>query len=519
MARMNGNGKGLRRTARLAPLLVPALLAAGALLPGCSEAPASAGSDVATFAVARRDLRVTVSEKGALKAANQILVRPEIPGQAKIVSLVDEGTQVKEGDVICELDRTDKAREADDLANRVIQLEGQVTAAEAELSIQLSQNDADMRDAVMKKHFAEVELERFEKGEFVEEKRKRDVRVEAAKSELDRARHRYEAMPDLLKEGFVTQEQVEEERINKVKAESELELATLDLEAYEKYEAPKAREQKQADVRNATLEVDRAKQRAAAREAQKRAELARQTRELKNVRASLDAANKILEKMVIHAPGNGIVIYGDARNPWDDRQIKVGEPVYANQPFLTLPDLSEMQVIIGIHEADIARVRVGQKAFVVVESSNETSLEGEVVKVAQVAASGGRRWGDDVKRFNVDVALRGDISGLKLKPGLTARVEILVGEMKGVLAVPSQAVFAQRGRFFVFKRDGSGSVRTEVRIEDGNAQYTVVKSGLGEGDRILLFNPEESEGGAPAEPESGPAPGPPAPKGPATSKP
>ena len=53
---------------------------------GCSDSAAKDKvAGVATYKVERRDLRATVSEKGTLKAANQILVRPEIPGQAKIV--------------------------------------------------------------------------------------------------------------------------------------------------------------------------------------------------------------------------------------------------------------------------------------------------------------------------------------------------------------------------------------------------------------------------------------------------
>ena len=464
-------------------------------LGACADAAATGPiPDSALFRVEKRDLRATVSEKGTLKAANQILIRPEIPGQAKIVSLVEEGSQVKEGDVICELDRTEKAKEVADLENRVIQLQGEVAAAEAELSIQLSQNEADVSDAALKHHLAELEMDRFEKGEFVEEKTKREVRLEEAKSSLERATRKYEQMPALLKEGFVTQEQVEEERINQVKAQSELKLALLDMDTYLTYAAPKDREQKQADLRNAGFEVERAKQRCVAREAQKRAELERQKSEFGNVKQSLEEARKVLGKLTIHAPGPGLVIYGDQRNPWDDREIKVGEMVYSGQPFMTLPDLTEMQVVVSVHEADIARVKAGEKAFVTVESANETPIEGEVVKVAPVAAQQGRRWGEDSKRFNVDIALRGDIAGMKLKPGLTARVEIQTGEKKGVLAVPAQAVFAQRGKFYVFKKDGARAVRTPVEIEDGNAQFSVVTSGVAEGDTLLLYNPEATEG-------------------------
>jgi HlyD family secretion protein len=218
--------------------LVGALCAA--LATGCSES-ANTGSAVpsqAVFRVEPRDLRVTVTETGSLKTRNQELVRPRIPGQAKIMSLIEEGSLVKEGDVLCQLDQTDVEKEVAALETRLIQLDGELTAAKAEFEIQLSENEADIANAELKLRFADVELERYQKGEFVQEQKKREVRVEEARSSLERASRKYEQMPALLEEGFVTQAQVEEERINKVKAASEVELADLDLSTYLVYTSP-----------------------------------------------------------------------------------------------------------------------------------------------------------------------------------------------------------------------------------------------------------------------------------------
>lgn len=482
-----GRGSVLRALALAAPF---AAVACG------PEGPdPAAASDVAVHTVARRDLRVTITEKGTLKTASQVLVRPKVPGQAKILSLVDEGTQVAAGDVVCELDPTEVVSDVQDLENRMIALRGEVAAAEAELAIQISENEGAVRDAELAAKFAAIEFERWEKGEFVQETSKRLIRVTEAESELERATRRFEQMPALEAEGFVTKEQVEEERIRKVKAESELHLARLDRESYERYTAPKERQQKEADVRNAVLEVEREKQRASARDAQRRAALERQKSEFANVEDRLAERRETLANMVIRAPAPGIVIYGDTRNPGDDRQIKVGETVYSGQPFLTLPDLSEMLAVVPVHEADIARVLPGQQAYVTVETARQQSIEGKVVRVSPVAAQASMRWGDGVKRFNVEVALEGDLAALKLKPGLTAKVEILVGELRGAVAVPVQAVFSQRGAFHVFKRTPAGAERAAVSIDPGNTQFAVVKSGLVEGDRILLYDPQ-AQGGA-----------------------
>jgi hypothetical protein len=157
-----------------------------------------------------------------------------------------------------------------------------------------------------------------------------------------------------------------------------------------------------------------------------------------------------------------------------------------------------MQVVVGIHEADIARVEVAQSAHISVDTVRGRAIDGEVVKVGRVAAQNRRRWSDQSKRFSVDIGIQGDIKDLGLKPGLTAKVEILVDELKGVLAVPTQCVFAESGRFYLFKRTATGSERVQVTIEDGNASHVVVTSGIAAGDDVLLYNPERSESGSPA---------------------
>ena len=342
-----------------------------------------------------------------------------------------------------------------------------------------------------------MELERYEKGEFVQEKKKKTVRVEEAGSALDIAQDKYDDMPALLDEGFVTPAQVEEDRIKVVKAKSELELAELDLHTYLEYTHPKQLEQKQADVKNAGLEVDRATQRAKAREAQKRSSLDRQKTELANVRITLQQKSEIYENMTIRAPGPGLVIYGDARDPWDDREIRVGEFVYSGQAFLTLPDLSEMQAVVAVHEADISRVKPGQRAVVTVETARGQVVEGKVSKVAAVASSSRRRWSDQAKRFSVEILIEGDIDGLELKPGLTAKVEIEVDALQDVLAVPSQCVFTEAGKFYVFKGGEGRPARVPVEISDGNSSFVVIQSGLKAGDRVLLYNPRTPGAAAP----------------------
>ena len=104
----------------------------------------------------------------------------------------------------------------------------------------------------------------------------------------------------------------------------------------------------------------------------------------------------------------------------------------------------------------------------------------------------------------VVVTLSGDLADLELKPGLTSRVEILVDELKGVLAVPSQSVYAESGKFWVFKKGPAGYERAEVKIKPGNSRYVAITEGLEAGDQVALYNPEKAGdggGGGPPMPQ------------------
>ncbi|MGH7162517.1 MAG: efflux RND transporter periplasmic adaptor subunit, partial [Planctomycetota bacterium] len=207
-----------------------------------------------------------------------------------------------------------------------------------------------------------------------------------------------------------------------------------------------------------------------------------------------------LGKMTLRAPTDGTVLYGDPDQPWYSENIKVGMQVWQNMVLITLPDPTEMAAVIQVHEADIDKVKLKMPAFVTSETQRGRVYEAEIAKVDSVANAGNRWGGDNVKRFKVEVAIRGQDLGLK--PGTSARVEVQIGEAADVLFVPAQAVHAKEGKYFCYVENGGPAVRTEVQLGRSNETHVEVKEGLSEGDRVLLHDPDESEG--PAKPEPAP---------------
>ncbi|MCK6479995.1 MAG: efflux RND transporter periplasmic adaptor subunit [Planctomycetes bacterium] len=492
----------IRGGGRAAAFAAAALLAAGC--GGGEAAGGGGGAREAVHRVERGALRITVRDTGTLKAKNSVNIKASIPGTAKIVWLVPEGTEVKEGDKLAELDKTDVQRDIDNFESQVVQFETERKSAKTEFEIQKADGQAAMEKARLEVDIKSMELQRYMENEAPQQAKKRELAVEKARSEYDRRKERYEQMQKLLERGFVTSAQVEEERIAMLAAELERNEAEDQKDTYLRYTADIERRQKESARDEAVRSLENEKLRADNMLDRKKVAWDQAERGYATAVQRLAESRKQFAEMTILAPAPGIVIYADLRGMGGD-DLAVGSSVYNEQVFLQLPDLSEMEVTLGIHEADVNKLRVGQEGFVTVDSYPGRRLGAKVAKIATVA--GERDWRSDIKKFEVVLSL--ERNELPLKPGLTVKSEILVGEVPDVLTVPLQAVFVKEGRYFAFVDGGGAPERREVALAESNATHVVVKEGLKEGDRILLWNPEGTEAvaGPAGEGAKGPAAG------------
>ncbi len=154
--------------------------------------------------------------------------------------------------------------------------------------------------------------------------------------------------------------------------------------------------------------------------------------------AALDEARDNLEKTVYRAPVSSVV---------SRLNIEIGENVIVgtmNNPgtvILTLADLSRMEVEAEVDETDVIDVAVGQSAVITVDAIADTTFEGSVVSVGHSGRRAGAGTGDEV--INFEVKVRFARSEPRLRPGMTADVEVETRHRSGVLSVPIQALVAR----------------------------------------------------------------------------
>ena len=208
-------------------------------------------------------------------------------------------------------------------------------------------------------------------------------------------------------------------------------------------------------------------------------DVARQNRDstLANVskaQAQLDFSKIQLSYGTVRAPIDGVV---------ESVATQEGSTVAAsfNAPtFVTLIDLSRLEVDAYVDEVDIGGVKVGQKATFTVDAFPDKVFHGEVVAIRPQAVIQ-----DNVVNYDVIIKITDPFEG-QLRPQMTASVTISMDSLKGVLVIPSKAVSHEGGKTFVTVPSGKGTQQRPVTLGRESGDFVQVKAGVSEGDKVLV---------------------------------
>jgi len=215
---------------------------------------------------------------------------------------------------------------------------------------------------------------------------------------------------------------IEQNQANYQNAQASLERAKISLEiAQKKYERALSLFEK-------NLISFEEKEQAEANYLQAKSDLIAQQARTEQAKSQLDASKVDLSYAIIRSPIDGVVI---------SRNINVGQTVAASfqapKLFEIANDLTKMEVECLVDEADVGKVKEGQKVKFTVEAYQNETFNGVVRQVRYSAQTV-----QNVVSYSAIIDV--DNSSLKLLPGMTATCSIIVGEAKNVLRVPNAAL-------------------------------------------------------------------------------
>jgi HlyD family secretion protein len=483
----------IRTKPRSRRMLIAGLVFAAGLLSAIAWAAsgwtssAARTAEVDKFIVAPKAFNVVLKEKGTLKAAKSTDIKCEVEGKSTIISLIEEGAFVKEGDLLVEL----ASNEIEDRIRKEELTESNALtaheAAKAELDIQLDQNASNIRKAELQIELKRLELDKYQLGDWLQRLKDAEIAIDQATILLQRREQDYNASKELFAKKYITQTEYQEDEFNYQKAHWEKEKAIQAKNVLEEYTHKADQAQKTSDLDEARKECERVKKNAEAEETKKRRAVEGKEKELSLTRDQLARLRTQKEKCRIMSPTQGFVVYySEGGGRWmmsSDSQIKEGATVYEQQILMQVPDTSTMMAVVRVHEAKTDKLRMDQEAAITIEGLPGQQFTGKVTKIATVADSQSGWLNPDLKEYETEITLDA-VPGVQLKPGVTAHAEILVETVESQAAVPVQAIYTKGGQRYVF-RDGEKSYAA-VELGAIGTEWAEIRSGLSAGDRVRL---------------------------------
>lgn len=398
-----------------------------------------------TEPVVKGRLIVSVKEDGEVESASNLELKCEVAGGSTILWLIEDGKRVEEGEVILRLDESQIDEQLN--AQKILYQKALATKIQAEQDYEA----------------AKIAVEEYDKGTYVMEQQTAEANVKIAMENLRGAENLYNHTQKMFKKGFVTQQQLESDEFGVQRSKLELQSAQTALKVLQDFTRLKMLTQLKS-ARDAA-------------EARMRSEQAACDLE----KSKLEQLETQLEKCTITAPQPGMVIYAEIPQRGEDPVVSEGLAVHENQTLIQLPDLSQMQVVVPVHETKVNQIRKGMPARIVIQDRQYT---GRVVSIASQPSEGSWWSSSEVKQYATTVAIEGEIDNLK--PGMTAQVEIFAADLRDVLKVKVSAVVEQRGKFFVWVATPEGPERRPVLLGRTNDKYVAIKDGVVEGEQVLL---------------------------------
>lgn len=466
-------------------------LGAALIAAGCSRAGAGDRSPAVALTVEVKPgpLVITVRGSGDVRARESRKVIPPIKRQAMITFLIPDGSIVASNTVVARLNTDDIERRMTDLESAVLEASNKLSSARTDLEIQGMDNTSSLKKAEQDLEAARMELQKLMQGDDPMERRNAEVKLQTAESDYARKERRYEELRSLLKEGFVTEDEVEEERLQLETAKLSVETTGIEKRLLNDYTLPLKKAAAEAALAKATTELDKARKQTQALDASKRQAVESAQRVMDRAVADLDRVREEMLAYEVRAPGDGVLMYGNPDESWRRGDIAVGGNYSPGQVMMTIPNRTAMLAVINIPEADIRNIKVGQPVTVTVEALADRHFAGTVTNVAEVANAGGW-WSSDVKEFKVEVAL---VDGRELRPGFSCRAEIVTDAIASALYVPVNAVFREGDAFYVYPATlGSHGARTEVKIGRSSVQFVEILDSLKAGTKVYLNPPAKA---------------------------
>jgi HlyD family secretion protein len=417
---------------------------------GAKKPPAPIGG-IEWVAVRRVDLDTTILAGGDLHPTRQTMVACRVEDiddseGTMILSVIENGARVKKGDELCRLDSS----LLEELARH------QAIAVNGARAMCLR--------AALQLENARMALREYQEGIVAQLTSEFEGRIALGRSDTERQSDRVAWTEAMFANGYISKSQLATERQALARARHELRRAEGEFQVFREFQVPREVRALGSEIETARInhhvEADR----------------------LKAEEDRLAYLRKQIENCTVRAPQDGVVVYAYGNRWWS---LPLGPGVWVDQDevLFYLPDLSEMEVEVAVHETMGARVRVGMKAGVRIPALADRVFPGRVSAIDPFPLTNWKEWGNLQKQFRVHVRLDNTPRGLL--PLMSAVVVFDTGRIPSALVIPSEAISVVDGQEWCYVVAPEGLRRRDIRTGQATIDLVQVTAGLNEGERVV----------------------------------
>jgi HlyD family secretion protein len=396
-----------------------------------------------------------VLEQGEVESSSNQVVTCEVKSRGgngvAILWVVDEGTRVKKGDKLVELDSSELETREKEQKIAVITAEARLATAKAQLE----------QAVIARKEYIDGEYKTAEKQILASKA--------TAEQDLRKAKLAIESSERLVAKGLVKSLQLEADRYAVANAQNKLDIADAELSVLQNLTKQKMLVQYDSDIEAATASRSAAES------------------ELLEEQAEYEDIALQIKKCILYAPSDGVVVHANrysSRGGNAEFVVEAGATARERQELIRLPDPTLMQVSCKINESRVTLIREGMPAKITVDAIPGLKLVGRVKKVNRYAEPGS--WmSSSVKEYATIVEIIDPPENIRT--GMTAEAQIFVEQLPDALQVPIQALYEHGEDFYTLVRRGDSTFETAVvEVQATNDQMAAIASGLDDGDAVIL---------------------------------
>ena len=452
------------------------------------------GSDETTpvFTVAEGPLTIGITASGSVQSRDKVVLRSELEGRNTILWVVEDGVSVKTGDLLVEFDAAALVEKRNDQEITANTAHGNLIIAEERLEVTKGECEGNLLEREVTLDLAKMALEKYEKGDFPEEKRQREADIALADEELQRAAEKLDWSRKLAKEGFLTRTELQADELALRRKEIDLEMAKTKMNVLTNYTVHQQRATLQSDVRKATRAVTRTQWQNKSQIRQGETEIVQRSREYYRATNRLAELNFQISKSKIYAPTNGIVLYSStAKRRWWENPLAAGESAVQRQELIYIPLDEGMIIEIMVPEASLNKLEAGMAATVKVDAFPDQVFNGKLSKIGILPDAQSTRLNPDLKMFKCE--LECDFRDAVVRPGMSCDIELIKETYAKAVYCPIQCVVRIDGDAYVYVQDGSEWILRKVEVGLDNNRMIHILKGVEPGEIIMTAPPVQEE--------------------------